>query len=58
MSAEREPPDAGRRRRPRPERTQAAKPPPPAQPEAPFAPLELISKDELESIHQAALSVV
>ena len=29
-----------------------------AQPQLPFAPLELVSMDELESIHQAALSVL
>ena len=32
--------------------------PPPAQPVCPFPPLELVSKDELESIHQAALTVL
>jgi trimethylamine--corrinoid protein Co-methyltransferase len=58
MSAEQEPHDAGRRRRRGGgERTLAAKPPP-AQPEASFAPLELMSKDELESIHVAALTVL
>ncbi|MBV9288673.1 MAG: trimethylamine methyltransferase family protein [Hyphomicrobiales bacterium] len=57
MSAEQEPHDSGRRRRRGTERPRPAKSPP-AQPEAPFAPLELISKDELESIHQAALTVL
>ena len=60
MSAESQPPDAGRRRRRGAER--AAKPvsahTPLAQPQLPFAPLELVSTDALESIHQAALTVL
>jgi trimethylamine---corrinoid protein Co-methyltransferase len=31
---------------------------PMGQPQSPFAPLDLISHDELESIHQAALTVL
>src|ERR1700721_697885 len=55
------PQDTGRRRRgaPEPERgggSGAAQPL--GQPESPFAPLDLISRDELESIHQAALAVL
>jgi trimethylamine---corrinoid protein Co-methyltransferase len=60
MSAESQPQDAGRRRRRGAER--AAKPvsahTPLAQPQLPFAPLELVSTDALESIHQAALTVL
>ena len=59
MSAESQPPDAGRRRRRGAER--AAGPvsaQTPAQPQLPFAPLELVSTDALESIHQAALTVL
>ena len=45
------------RRRRRPERTQSAAPPKP-QPKLAFPPVELVSKDELESIHQTALKVL
>ena len=55
MSAETQPEDAGRRRRRGAERAAASPSPPPAQPLAPFAPLDLVSKDELESIHRVAL---
>jgi len=59
MSADAEAPHAGRRRRRAPERAGAEAPArPQAQPAAPFAPVELLSKDELESIHQAALTVL
>ena len=59
MSADQEPHDAGRRRRRGAERAgPAEKSPPPAQPSSSFPPLELVSKDELESIHQAALTVL
>jgi trimethylamine---corrinoid protein Co-methyltransferase len=59
MSAETQPPDAGRRRRRGVERAGAsAAAQTVAQPQAPFAPLEILSKDELESIHQAALTVL
>src|SRR5271166_4330442 len=59
MSAETEPQDGGRRRRRGGESAAGSAPAqPPAQPKSPFAPLELISKDELESIHQAALTVL
>jgi trimethylamine--corrinoid protein Co-methyltransferase len=51
------PQDSGRRRR-RAERAAPSAGPPPAQPQSPFAPLDLLSRDELESIHQAALSVL
>jgi trimethylamine--corrinoid protein Co-methyltransferase len=57
MSAERESHGAGRRRRLRPE-SAAASPPPPAQPTSPFAPLDIVSADELESIHRTALTVL
>jgi trimethylamine---corrinoid protein Co-methyltransferase len=53
------PQDTGRRRRRTAERgggSGAAQPS--GQPESPFEPLELISRDELESIHQAALVVL
>ena len=54
-----EPPseDAPRRRRRGPERVFA---PAPAatQPRLRFAPVDLVSKDELESVHQAALTVL
>src|ERR1700684_3554828 len=53
------PQDTGRGRRRTAERGGgSAAPPPVGQPESPFAPLELISLDELESIHQAALAVL
>jgi trimethylamine--corrinoid protein Co-methyltransferase len=59
MSAEQESHDAGRRRRRGGERAgPGAKSQPPAQPFSSFAPLELLSKDELESIHRAALTVL
>ena len=57
MSAERESRDAGRRRRLRPD-SAAACPPPPGQPISPFAPLDLVSADELEWIHRTALTVL
>src|ERR1700729_921324 len=53
------PQDTGRRRRRTAERgggSGAAQPV--GQPESPFAPVELVSRDELESIHQAALAVL
>src|ERR1700728_5381852 len=53
------PQDTGRRRRRTAERgggSGAAHPV--GQPESPFAPLELVSRDELESIHQDALAVL
>ena len=59
MSAETEPQDAVRRRRRGGGRAEG---PAPAQPASqlrlPFAPLELVSADGLESIHQAALTVL
>ncbi len=59
MSAETQPQDAGRRRRRSADRAAAAlSTQPPTQPSLPFAPLELLSGDELESIHQAALTVL
>src|SRR5580658_3871154 len=52
------PPDPGRARRRRaPERGGAAAPPA-RQPQSPFAPLDLVSRDELESIHLSALEVL
>src|ERR1700674_5147816 len=59
MSAEIQPQDAGRRRRRGAERAgTAVEPQPFSQPQMPFAPLDLVSKDELESIHRAALTVL
>src|SRR5574337_2073363 len=59
MSQDAEAPSAHRRRRRAPERAGAEAPGrPQAQPAAPFAPLDLLSKDELESIHAAALTVL
>jgi len=53
------PQDTGRRRRRTAERGGGSGAPHPVgQPESPFAPLELVSRDELESIHQAALAVL
>ena len=53
------PQETGRRRRRTAERGGGSGAPHPVgQPESPFAPLELVSLDELESIHQAALIVV
>src|SRR5271157_3924074 len=57
MSGETQAQDAGRRRRRVAERD-SAPPSAPVQPRLPFAPLDLLSKDELESIHQAALTVL
>src|SRR5574337_537657 len=58
MSQDAEAPSAHRRRRRAPERAGGEAPRPQAQPAAPFAPLDLLSKDELESIHAAALTVL
>ncbi|HZZ61800.1 MAG TPA: trimethylamine methyltransferase family protein [Roseiarcus sp.] len=59
MPAETESQDTGRRRRRGGGRAGTPGPTrPPAQPRLPFAPLELVSADELESIHQAALTVL
>ena len=59
MTTDSPPQDTGRRRRRAPERGGGSGAPQPlGQPESPFAPLELISRDELESIHQAALTVL
>src|SRR6202044_3048318 len=53
------PQEPGRRRRRAAERGGGSGAPHPVgQPESPFAPLELVSLDELESIHQAALAVL
>src|SRR3984957_16352839 len=53
------PQETGRRRRRTAERGGGSGAPHPVgQPESPFAPLELVSLDELESIHQAALIVL
>ena len=59
MTTESPPQETGRgaRRRRAPERGGAVAPPA-AQPQSPFAPLDLISRDELESIHRAALEVL
>ena len=59
MTSDSPPQDTGRRRRRAAERGGGSGAPQPAgQPQSPFAPLDLISRDELESIHQAALSVL
>jgi trimethylamine---corrinoid protein Co-methyltransferase len=51
--------DSGRRRRRADERASAAAASlAPAQPQSPFAPIDLISRDELESIHRSALMVL
>jgi trimethylamine--corrinoid protein Co-methyltransferase len=53
------PRESGRRRRRGDERASAAAVSlPPAQPQSPFAPIDLISRDELESIHRSALMVL
>ncbi len=57
MSVEPQAQNVGRRRRRGAERGQDPAPAP-VQPQLPFAPLDLISADELESIHQAALTVL
>jgi trimethylamine---corrinoid protein Co-methyltransferase len=59
MAADSQPQDAGRRRRRGGERVAApAAAEPPPQPRLPFSPVELLSADELESIHRAALTVL
>jgi len=59
MSADAEAPHPGHRRRRGPQRASGGAPArPQAQPAAPFPPLDLLSKDEIESIHQAALTVL
>ncbi len=59
MSAESQPQDVGRRRRRGREQTGArASDQPTVQPSLPFPPLEIVSTDELESIHRAAMIVL
>ena len=59
MSPEAEPQEQGRRgRRGRDRGAPVAPSGPPPQPKLPFPPLDLVSADELESIHQAALTVL
>jgi trimethylamine---corrinoid protein Co-methyltransferase len=60
MTTDPPPQDTGRgaRRRRAVERGGASAAPPAGQPKLPFAPLDLVSRDELESIHQAALEVL
>jgi trimethylamine---corrinoid protein Co-methyltransferase len=60
MTIDSPPQETGRgvRRRRAVERGGGAPAPPAAQPLSPFAPLDLVSGDELESIHQAALEVL
>ena len=59
MTTDSPPHETGRRRRRTAERGGgSAAPQPLGQPESPFAPVELVSRDELESIHQAALTVL
>ncbi|HEY1941113.1 MAG TPA: trimethylamine methyltransferase family protein [Roseiarcus sp.] len=57
MSGEPQSEDQGRRRR---RADRAAPPPPPRgpQPQLPFAPVDLVSRDELEAIHNGALAVL
>ena len=58
MSADPLSEDSARRRR-RGERSAASTPPSRApQPRLPFAPVDLVSRDELESIHRAALTAL
>ena len=52
------PQETGRRRRRATERGGGSVSVPPGQPQLPFPPLELVSRDELESIHLAALNVL
>ena len=60
MTTDSPPQDTGRgaRRRRAVERGGGSAAPPAGQPKLPFAPLDLVSRDELESIHQAALEVL
>ncbi len=58
MSAVDPPQETGRRRRRGERAAQPVAAKPPSQPVLPFPPLELVSKDELESIHQTALAVL
>jgi trimethylamine--corrinoid protein Co-methyltransferase len=59
MTTDTPPQEPGRRRRRAAERGGGSAPSQPAgQPQSPFAPLDLISRDELDSIHQAALRVL
>ena len=59
MTVETQPRDAGRRRRRGADRGGATTETfAPRQPQAPFPPLELVSRDELESIHAAALTAL
>ena len=59
MTTDSPPHETGRRRRRTAERGGgSAAPQPLGQPESPFEPVELVSRDELESIHQAALAVL
>src|SRR5271166_2111942 len=59
MTTDTPPQEPGRRRRRAAERGGGSGASQPAgQPQSPFAPLNLVSQDELESIHQAALTVL
>ena len=59
MTTDSPPHETGRRRRRTAERSAGSGAPQPlGQPESPFAPVELVSRDELESIHQTALAVL
>jgi trimethylamine---corrinoid protein Co-methyltransferase len=59
MTTDTPPQDTGRRRRRAAERGGGSGALQPAgQPQSPFAPLDLVSQDELDSIHQAALTVL
>src|SRR5271154_3984687 len=58
MTTDSPPQDTGRARRRRAVERGGGAVAPAAQPTSPFAPLDLVSRDELESIHQAALEVL
>jgi len=58
MSSETSPEDSPRRRRRGAERSAVSSAAPALQPRLPFQPLDLVSADELESIHRAALKVL
>src|SRR5271157_183841 len=58
MTTDSPPQDTGRARRRRAVERGGGAVAPAAQPTSPFAPVDLVSRDELESVHQAALEVL